>query len=276
VDTTPVDCSEVRLFSAGTSQALFPSLECWLILGAVLLSLSLSLCLSVVFVFPFLPDSLAKVCLDLQADHVPLFIPCPNKRAGVGITLDKFIPSPRCTSGIYLAMFTFVGKLMGVAIRTSNALELDLPSIVWKPLVGQELEVADLTAIDQICASAMAQLLDDKTLEEKGINADNFEDVYGLDFTYPSADGTLVELVENGADRAVTSVVHCTRTRTRRFRVSCSCFFSPSRVLLECALQACSLFERGSPSARIYIRTPQQRKQTAYSRFRCASFASAR
>jgi len=149
-------------------------------------------------------DALSKVCVDLQSEHVPLFIPCPNKRAGVGITLDKFIPSPRCTSSNFLAMFEFVGRLMGVAIRTNNTLELDLPSIVWKPLVGQDLEVGDLTAIDQMATSAMALLLDDKALKDKGIDEDNFEDVYGLDFTYPSADGTLVELVENGTEKPVT------------------------------------------------------------------------
>lgn len=83
--------------------------------------------------------------------------------------LDKFIPSPRCTQPLFLSMYEFVGKsvfhasqrrraaareagslciahalllsvhsylcacrLMGVAIRTNNTLELDLPSIVWK------------------------------------------------------------------------------------------------------------------------------------------------
>lgn len=73
-------------------------------------------------------------------------------------------------------------------------------------LVGQELELGDLTAIDQLAVQAMNLLCDEKAMAEKGINAENFEDVYGLDMTYPSADGTLVELVENGADHAVTSV----------------------------------------------------------------------
>ena len=94
---------------------------------------------------------------------------------------------------------------MGVAIRTNNTLELDLPSMVWKPLVGQELEIGDLTAIDQIAVQAMNLICDEKAMAEKGINADNFEDVYGFDFTYSSCDGTLVELIENGADHAVTS-----------------------------------------------------------------------
>ena len=40
---------------------------------------------------------------------------------------------------------------MGVAIRTRTNLELDLPSLVWKPLVGQSFDSSDLAAIDEIC-----------------------------------------------------------------------------------------------------------------------------
>ena len=150
-------------------------------------------------------QALSSVCLDLQSDHVPLFIPCPNARSGVGITLDKYLPSPRCALPIHMQMYEWTGKLMGVAIRTNNTLELDLPSLVWKQLVGQPLQVGDLTAVDQLCTSAMSLLCDDKALAEKGIDSDNFEDAYGLDFTYASCDGTTVELVEHGADKAVTS-----------------------------------------------------------------------
>jgi hypothetical protein len=37
-------------------------------------------------------------------------------------------------------MYAFVGKLMGIAIRGGHMLNLDLPSVVWKPLVGQAIE----------------------------------------------------------------------------------------------------------------------------------------
>jgi hypothetical protein len=67
-------------------------------------------------------------------------------------------------------------RLLGIAIRTNNTLELGQPSMVWKPLVGQELEVGDLTAIDQIAVSAMTLITDDKALAEKGIDESNFED----------------------------------------------------------------------------------------------------
>jgi len=41
-------------------------------------------------------------------------------------------------------MYAFVGKLMGVAIRGKHMLNLDLPSIVWKQLVGADITIKDL------------------------------------------------------------------------------------------------------------------------------------
>jgi len=149
-------------------------------------------------------DALAKVSTDLQSEHLPLFIPCPNKVAGVGITLDKFIPSPKCSSDLYIQMYSFVGRLMGVAIRTNNTLELDLPSMVWKPLVGQPLEVADLTAIDQLTVNNMLLITDERKMAEKGIDESNFEDAYGFVWSYSSFDGSEKVLKENGSDLPVT------------------------------------------------------------------------
>jgi len=61
-------------------------------------------------------------------------------------------------------MYEFIGKMMGMAIRTNNALNLDLPSLVWKPLVDQELADGDLQAVDELCFNAMRALSDDGAL----------------------------------------------------------------------------------------------------------------
>jgi hypothetical protein len=81
-------------------------------------------------------DLLSHVCRELQSDAVPLFIPCPNARAGVGInqvtslvmlvpvsliacraSQDGWVPSASASSALHVAMFAFVGKLMGLAVR---------------------------------------------------------------------------------------------------------------------------------------------------------------
>lgn len=148
-------------------------------------------------------DAMTQISQELQSPHIPLFVPCPNARHGVGVTLDKFLPNPTCPDA-FLPYFTFIGKLMGVAIRTRTPLELDLPSLVWKPLVGQSLDASDVAAVDQILDSAMKGLLDDAALNEKGVDAECFADLYDLNFTYSSSDGRMVELLPGGADIIVT------------------------------------------------------------------------
>ena len=80
-------------------------------------------------------DCISHICSDLMSKNTPLFIPCPNARGAFGDNQDKFIPNPAATSSLNISMFQFVGKLMGLAIRAKHILNLDLPSIVWKPLV---------------------------------------------------------------------------------------------------------------------------------------------
>jgi hypothetical protein len=101
-------------------------------------------------------------------------------------------------------MYTFIGKLMGVAIRTKSFLELDLPSLVWKPLVGQGFDGSDLAAVDQMMDSAMKALVDDHGHLEKGVTAENFVDSYEIKFTYPTSDEKVVELIPGGANINVT------------------------------------------------------------------------
>jgi hypothetical protein len=55
---------------------------------------------------------------------------------GVGeLGRDKWIPNPSAKSPFCMKMFEFVGKLLGIAIRSKNPLPLDLPVLFWKSLV---------------------------------------------------------------------------------------------------------------------------------------------
>lgn len=58
----------------------------------------------------------------------------------VGINREKWLPNPAVgelglDSSVHGEMLEFLGRLMGVAIRSREPLDLDLPSIVWKQLV---------------------------------------------------------------------------------------------------------------------------------------------
>ena len=47
-------------------------------------------------------------------------------------------------SPLNIDLFQFLGKLMGVAIRTQNNLGLSLPPFFWKRLMLEEVTLLDL------------------------------------------------------------------------------------------------------------------------------------
>jgi len=140
-------------------------------------------------------ESISAFCDDLQSDHLPLFIKCPNSH-GYGNNQEKFIPNPSCSSSLYLSMFQFVGKMMGVAIRGSNYLNVDFASVVWKPLVGADITKKDLLEIDTLFVNQLNLI---ESLEDAGKLAET-ETL----FTILTFDGQDVELKANGAEIPVT------------------------------------------------------------------------
>eukprot|EP00727_Mastigamoeba_balamuthi_P008182 m51a1_g3985 putative hect domain and rcc1-like domain-containing protein (3401) ;mRNA; f:470235-483438 len=93
-----------------------------------------------------------EVAKELQgpAASSPLFVPCPNAQTKQGNNRDKYMPRPAFGSPHQLELYRFVGRLMGVAMRTGVYLALNLPAIVWKLVVGAEAPtLADLRDVDE-------------------------------------------------------------------------------------------------------------------------------
>jgi len=151
-------------------------------------------------------ESMTHMSADLQSEKLPLFIPCTNaqlaqEEVGIGNNRDKYIPKPSCNDPTHMKMFEFLGKLMGVAVRSSTPLPLDLPSVVWKPLIGLPTSIKDLKDIDQFCGQCLDNLLHP---EAHDINEENFSSIIFENFTTVLSDKTVVELKENGESEPVT------------------------------------------------------------------------
>ncbi|CUV04134.1 unnamed protein product [Cryptosporidium hominis] len=129
-------------------------------------------------------DLLSHICLELQSDKLPLFVVCPNSY-GYGENQFYFVPNPSlgkkfsfnesfkvekntntnlkdinsekkikydnsggCIKLIYDSLYTFIGRLMGISIRTQIPLNLDIPNIIWKLILGENVSLNDLKQID--------------------------------------------------------------------------------------------------------------------------------
>jgi len=151
-------------------------------------------------------EILSQICREVQSPPLSMFIPCPNaqiatEQEGSVAGRDKFIPNPSKTSAQHLKMYRFIGLLLGVALRSGHALPLNLPSVVWKPLVGTQPSHADLRAIDHFCCKFLDGL---RHAEVDGITEENFASVIFESFTTSLSDGTKVELKPDGAKIQLT------------------------------------------------------------------------
>jgi len=134
---------------------------------------------------------------DLQSDMLTLLIRVNNGKENVGLNREKWIPNPDATSTLDMEMFSFLGKLMGIAIRSKEYLSLNFPSLVWKKLINETLTVDDLEAIDITKAKCIKMMRD---IDERNF-AFAFED---MPFITQSASGRTGELVPNGTNKIVS------------------------------------------------------------------------
>ncbi|CAM9151525.1 unnamed protein product [Scytosiphon promiscuus] len=153
-------------------------------------------------------ESFAEYCAELQSSALPLLMKCPNSVNDVGINREKWLPNPAIgkvgpDAALHADMLRFLGRLMGVAIRSQEPLDLDLPSIVWKQLVRSPITRHDLEAIDFALTQSLSAIRD---LHLSGVmTEDSLRDMGLGGFEVATADGGRAELpTPGGATREVT------------------------------------------------------------------------
>lgn len=101
-------------------------------------------------------ESWSAIIEDLQSVYLPLLCVSPN----TANSPDKsYVVNPQCQhSSIQLEMLVFVGKLMGISIRSKQYLDLALCSLVWKLIAHEEIGVNDIGSIDSVARSIIWQL----------------------------------------------------------------------------------------------------------------------
>ncbi|TYZ61267.1 hypothetical protein PybrP1_009568 [[Pythium] brassicae (nom. inval.)] len=148
-------------------------------------------------------ECLAQISSELQSKALPLFTPCPNALNGVGENREVFVPNAHATRGStrLVQMAEFLGKLVGVAIRTKTPLDLNLPSVFWKALVYEPVARRDIESIHQGCFQVVDTI---HHADAHGISEDLFDEIIDASFTVRSSAREVVELVPGGRHVRVT------------------------------------------------------------------------
>ena len=119
-------------------------------------------------------------------NEVSILCPSPNNIGDVTDYKEYFVITPSCITTKDLALYEYLGVLMGVCIRTNVHLTLDLASVCWKPLVGEDITVHDLFEIDKGFIERCNYILE--------CPEDQFEDTIFDSFSVDLSDGSVFEL----------------------------------------------------------------------------------
>ena len=148
-------------------------------------------------------ESWSEFAAELESPFLPLLVPPPNGRHNTGYGRDRWVLNAGSGSVTHRRMFGFLGKLMGMAIRTGEYMALHLAPVVWELLVGfgAHVTVSDLAMIDEFLPKTLSLL---RNIEESGVTEETFEYIITETFTTTTIDDRTVELVPGGAAIDVT------------------------------------------------------------------------
>ena len=120
-------------------------------------------------------EQLDEFCHDLQSPTLGLFTRSANGQHSIGAEREIWVVRASATSPTQLAMFEFLGRLIGVALRTENHLNVDFSPLLWKFLVGERATTDDLHNVDAMCMQSLSAL---RTIDQQGVTDESFEDVF--------------------------------------------------------------------------------------------------
>ena len=147
-------------------------------------------------------EVISDICEDLQSDYLELFIKTPNNKNRIGDLMDNYIVNPNCKNIIYQKGFEFIGKLMALAISSSEVLNLNLHPIVWKSLSEEKITFEEFRTIDINFYNFIMELKEAVSNNNKKLFDDlNFSN---LTFVIQNFNDENIELIENGKDTVLS------------------------------------------------------------------------
>ena len=146
-------------------------------------------------------DMMERCIEDLFSDRIDLFIPSPNSQGEEKNDDVVYLPNPKYReSSDALAMYGFVGNLIGISLRTKQLMSFELCSAIWKTIVGDAVTSEDVESVDRAFINTLNQVRD---FEQSG-DAEDFQYLFGLTFAVPDSAGNEVELIPSGAQVSVS------------------------------------------------------------------------
>ena len=144
-------------------------------------------------------EIISLMCNELQSDYLDLFIKTPNNKNNLGDMKDKYIINPNAIKIIHKNAYEFIGKFMGMAIYSGEALSLNLHPIIWKIILDNNIEFEEFKTIDLSIYNLIKEL-------EEGLknNNKNIVNNYDLYFIIKNSNNIDIELIKDGKSTKLT------------------------------------------------------------------------
>jgi len=165
-------------------------------------------------------ELITELCKELANPLLKVLTPCPNSNNNYGRNRDTMVPSPIPVLGASIEeqcrfhdALLFLGRLMGMAMRSTTFLPLRLAPVIWKQIVCQNVTTDDILGVDLLSFSMTEAMMESKNCEE-------FDQTIDQTFTGVTADQILSPLVPYGQILKVTYARRHTYARLLKdFRV---------------------------------------------------------
>ena len=139
-------------------------------------------------------EVISCMCDELQSDYLCLFIKTPNNKDKLGELRDKYMINSDLNQIINKKAYEFIGKLMGLAISSGEALNLNLHPIIWKNILEKEIIFDEFETIDLMFVKTIKE--SEEALKNKD---DELLDSFNLSFVI-NINGRDIELKTNGKE----------------------------------------------------------------------------
>lgn len=145
-------------------------------------------------------DSLVNIVQEMEEGVVPLLIKSPNNRNDHGTNRDCYLLDPSSNSPAHLEMYKYIGGFIAFGLLSKSPVPFNFAPTVWKQLLGERMNLADLESID----AYSSQVLTDLQNHGASLSDADFEAGVDQNFTTILSNGHEIELCENGQERKVT------------------------------------------------------------------------
>ena len=144
-------------------------------------------------------ETISLMCDELQSEYLDLFIKTPNNKNNLGESRDKYIVNPNANRNIYKKAYEFLGRFMGMAIYSGEALGLNLHPIIWKSILENKIDFEEYKTIDLTIYNFINEI--EQGIKRKEENIVNISDLY---FVIKNSNNVDIELIKDGRTTKVT------------------------------------------------------------------------